>query len=175
MANTNELKTVVEPELIPGFCKKYLCEKLFFSKNELYNIFLEMEPDLVAYDGNKGILYIGEITVSGYNGQRGRDFHIGGARKFAECFSKFYLLKHMEENSQEISKRMGMLKPEYHFKTISCHLIVPEGSRFIKALGYRKKLLETGIMSLDEISLSEITKGTMLKILENATNEKTRG
>lgn len=171
MVNTNILKTVVEPELCQGFRNKYLCEKLIFSKNELNRIFLEMEPDLVAFDGNKGILYIGEITVSGYNGHRGRDFHIGAARKFAECFSKFYLLKHLEENSQEITKKIGMLKPEYNFKTISYHLIVPEGSRFIKALGYREKLLETGVMFLDEISLSEITKGLMLEILENAKNE----
>jgi hypothetical protein len=169
MADTKKLK-IVESELIRGFREKYQCDALSFTKNELNSMFL-MEPDLVAYDKNKGILYIGEVTVSGYNGHRGSDFHIGAARKFAECFSKFYLLNHMEENNQEISKRIGILKPACHFKKISCHLIVPEGSRFIKALGYRKKLLETGVMALDEVPLSKTAKGTMLEILKNAKNE----
>jgi hypothetical protein len=68
MTNTNLLKTEIEPELINGFNKKHQCKDLpISSKKELKQIFLEMEPDLVSYDVNKCILYIGEITVSGYN------------------------------------------------------------------------------------------------------------
>lgn len=172
MTNTNRLKTKIEPEIIDRFCKKYECNLLYFDpkinpKSKLKEIFLGMDPDLVAYNINKHILYIGEITASGYNGHRG-NFHIGAARKFAEIFSKFYLFK-MEEN--EIRKRIEMLKSEYVIESISCHLIVPEGSKFIKALGYRKKLIESGIMFLDEIPLSENVNKVMHEVLESARRE----
>jgi len=152
VANTNKLKKEVELEIINLFCKKYDCILLSFDpKSKIKEIFVGMHHDLVAYNNNKKILYIGEITASGYDGHRG-NFHVGAVRKFAEIFSKFYLCKFEEK---EISRKIKMLKPEYAFESISCHLIVPKGSKFIKALGYRQKLLETGIMLLDEISLSD--------------------
>lgn len=64
-----------------------------------------------------------------------------------------------------------MLKPESAFESISCHLIVPKGSKFVKALGYRQKLLETGIMSLDEISLSDNVDKIMHEVLDSARSE----
>ncbi|MDP3105184.1 MAG: hypothetical protein Q8M95_11325 [Candidatus Methanoperedens sp.] len=168
MANTNRLKKEVEPEIINLFCKENDCNLVSFNpKSKIKEIFLGMDPDLVAYDKNKKILYIGEITTSGYDGNRG-NFHIGAVRKFAEIFSKFYLCK-IEKN--EIFRRIEKLKPEYTFESISCHLIVPKGSKFIKALGYRKKLLETGIMSLDEISLSDKVEKIMHEVLDSSRSE----
>ncbi|MCZ7382364.1 MAG: hypothetical protein O8C64_12445 [Candidatus Methanoperedens sp.] len=164
-----KILTKVQHELEEGFLIKYNCVSI--PKNETNGIFLEMEPDLVAYDKNKGILYIGEITVSGCNGNNGKDRHIGGMKKFTECFSKFYLLK-LEENSREINKKIKALIPDFNIKTIECHLIVPAGCKFIKALGWwRERLLKTEIMLLDEIPLSKITQGEMEGTLQNARNE----
>lgn len=170
MANTNKLKTVIEPDLISGFYKKYQCSKLSLKKKDLNQVFLEMEPDLVAYDKKRSILYVGEITVSGYNGQRGKDYHVGAVKKLAESFSKFYLIK-LEENIQVITKKIKELIPNFSFEKISCHFIVPKGSRFIKALGYRKRLFETGIMLLDVIPLSKDSKEIMLTILHESKQE----
>lgn len=168
MANTNRLKKEIEPEIINLFCKKYDCNLLSFDpKSKIKEIFLGMDHDLIAYNKNKKILYIGEITASGYDGHRG-NFHTGGVKKFVEIFSKFYLCKFEEK---EISRKIKMLKPESAFESISCHLIVPKGSKFVKALGYRQKLLETGIMSLDEISLSDNVDKIMHEVLDSARSE----
>ena len=50
-------------------------------------------------------------------------------------------------------------------ESIKCFFIVPEGSRFISALGYRKRLFEKGIMDLETIELSIETHELMLKVL----------
>lgn len=72
MANTNRLKKEIEPEIINLFCKKYDCNLLSFDpKSKIKEIFLGMDHDLIAYNKNKKILYIGEITASGYDGHRG--------------------------------------------------------------------------------------------------------
>lgn len=170
MANTNELKSIIEPDIIDGFCRNYRCEKLSFARFELKQIFFKMEPDLVAYNKNKQTLYIGEITVSGYNGRRGKDYHVGAVKKLAESFSKYYLFT-MNNNRTVILERIKKVYPGYKIKKISCHFIVPEGSKFIKALGWRKQLLGTGIMRLDEISLSIKTKKVMLKVLDSSKKE----
>ncbi len=64
MANTNQLKYIIEPELKRNFCDKYGCELIALSNKELQHIFNDMEPDLVAIDKNSGTLHIGEITTS---------------------------------------------------------------------------------------------------------------
>ena len=171
MVNTNKLKTEIEPELTDYFCKKYECNNLnFTSPTKVKDIFLGMEPDLVAYDKNHGILYIGEITSSGFNGQRGRNFHVGAVKKVAESFSKFYLIL-LENNIRKIKEKLLIQHPECDFNKISCHFIVPKGSKFVKALGYREKLFETGIMRLDELPLSNKSEKIMREILEKAKKE----
>jgi hypothetical protein len=171
MTNTNKLKIEVEHELIESFCSQYECEKLNFApKNKLTRIFFGIEPDLVAYNKNNRKLYVGEITVSGYNGHRGKDFHVGAVRKFAESFSKFYILS---LGKNEIHKEIIKLYPYCDFEQISCYFIVPAGSKFMNALGYREKLLKTGIMEKAEISLSDNSKKIMLEVLECAKNEMT--
>lgn len=54
---------------------------------------------------------------------------------------------------------------------IICHFIVPEGARFIKALGYRAKLFETGIMKLDKIKLTDENEQLMIQVLMRAKQE----
>ena len=54
---------------------------------------------------------------------------------------------------------------------IKCHFIVPEGARFIKALGYKANLFKTGIMSLDTIKLSNDSEQLMIQILMRAKEE----
>jgi hypothetical protein len=110
----------------------------------------------------------GKLKNMGYNGQRGGNFHVGAVKKVAEAFSKFYLIK---QDKAIICNNVAKLYPDCKFDEISCHFIVPENSKFIKALGYREKLFKCGIMSLDIIPLSDKTKNTMLDILENAKKE----
>lgn len=171
MVNTDKLKTVIEPELTDCFCNKYGCHNLNFTPlTKVKDIFLGMEPDFVAYDNNQRILYIGEITTSGFNGQRGKNFHVGAVKKVAESFSKFYLIL-LENNIRKIKEKLLIQHPECDFNKISCHFIVPKGSKFIKSLRYREKLFETGIMRLDKLPLSDESEKIMRGILEKAKNE----
>lgn len=168
MANTNLLKTVVEPELIRLFAEKYKCRVLDLSRTQLKYVFSEMEPDLVAVD-NQGVnLYIGEITTSGYLGQRGGDFHIGAARKVTESFAKFYLYK---LDSKTIFERLSRYESGLQLTTISNHFIVPQGARFLRALGYRERFLTTENMQLDELILQPRVKNIMMEVLNNSKNE----
>jgi hypothetical protein len=70
MANTNELKTVAEPELLRLFCSKNKLTQLDFNRAQVKHIFNEMEPDLIAYSAQHKTLYVGEATTSGYLGQK---------------------------------------------------------------------------------------------------------
>lgn len=167
MANTNQLKYIVEPELKGLFCELNNSSLISLSNKQLQHIFNDMEPDLVAIN-SKGILHIGEITTSGFMGQKGKDFHIGAVKKIFEAFSKFHLL-HMDKAGvlQRLSKYHDLDKAQ----DIQCHFIVPEGARFIKALGYRAKLFDTGIMKLETIKLTDETEQLMIQILMNAKQE----
>ena len=69
MANTNRLKTEIEHEIIESFCIQYKCENLNLSPETRREVFLGIEPDLVTYNHNDRMIFLGEITVSGYNGQ----------------------------------------------------------------------------------------------------------
>ncbi len=132
--------------------------------------FLQYTPDFVAYDNRGEVLYIGEITVSGYLGRKGRNFHIGGVRKLAEVFTKFYLFN-IEDNRKMIIQRLKQVHENIHLKKVSCHLVIPEKSKFIKAIGYRNKLLETDIIKLDMLPLTARTEKTVTETLQNAKDE----
>lgn len=168
MANTNLLKTVVEKEIIASFCNKHKLQLIDLSKKKMHEIFDDMEPDLVGYHALDKSLYIGEITTSGYMGQRGRDFHIGAIKKVFEAFSKFHLF---HDDMDNIIKRITKTEVGIEIEAIKCFFIVPEGSRFINALGYRKRLFEKGYMSLERIELTEETKTLMIKVLTDSKNE----
>lgn len=168
MANTNQLKYIIEPEMKRIFCDTYCAETLSLSNKQLQCIFNDMEPDLVAVSYEKGILHIGEITTSGFMGQKGKDFHIGAVKKIFEAFSKFYLLR---LDKAGVLQRLRKYYDISIISDIQCHFIVPEGSRFIKALGYRAKLFDTGVMSLDTIKLDKEYELLMIQILMNAKDE----
>lgn len=166
VANTNLLKTVVEPEIIENFCNKHQLQIIKLSKQQIKEVFDDMEPDLIGYRDNT--LFIGEITTSGYMGQKGHDFHVGAVRKVFEAFCKFYLIHDDEEDIIiKLSKYMDKIKID----TIKCYFIVPKGSKFINALGYRKRLFEKGIMDLETIELTSETCKIMLTVLMESKNE----
>lgn len=169
VANTNLLKTVVEPEIIENFCSKHQLQIIKLTKNQMKDVFDDMEPDLIGYRDIDNTLFIGEITASGYMGQKGRDFHVGAVKKVFEAFCKFYLIHDDKDNIIiKLSKYMDKIKID----SIKCFFIVPKGSKFINALGYRKRLFEKGIMDLETIELSSETHELMLRVLMESKNEK---
>lgn len=168
MANTNDLRIVVEPHIKSLFIEKYQCNDLNLSAKDLKYIFEGLEPDLVACDKNKGLLYIGEITTSGYLGAKGRSFHHGTVKKVFEAFGKFYL---MQIDTENILKRFAELFPDIKLSNISCHFIMPAGAEALTALGYRKKLFEQGVMKLEELTLSKEVNILMCEILKKAAKE----
>ena len=54
---------------------------------------------------------------------------------------------------------------------IKCFFIVPKGSKFINALGYRNRLFEKGIMDLETIELTNETYEEMLRVLKDSKYE----
>lgn len=54
---------------------------------------------------------------------------------------------------------------------VDCHFIVPEGARFINALGYRSRLFDTGVMKLDKIKLDGKSEQLIMQILMKAKKE----
>lgn len=72
MANTNLLKTIVEPEIIESFCYTYKLKPLSLSFKEKHHVFFDMEPDLIGFQEDSKTLFLGEITTSGYNGHKGK-------------------------------------------------------------------------------------------------------
>lgn len=171
MANTNKLRSIVEPALAKEFETKYHCRLLRFSTKELKNIFLGMEPDLVAISDDGITLYIGEITTSGFLGRKGKDFHVGGVKKVFEAFSKFYLFS-LSDNNATILNRLKHYYPSLESKVVSYHFIVPRGSRFVKALGYREGLFRTGLMHLDLLPLSPNIQNIMEETLNISKDEQ---
>lgn len=168
MANTNQLKKIVENEIINTFCVKHKVRRIDISQKELRDIFFDMEPDLVGYHEQSKTLYIGEITTSGYFGANGKDYHVGAVKKIYEAFSRFYLLHDDKEILFSRIKQKGFCMEPNRLK---CFFIVPEGSRFINALGYRDRLFKKGYMDLEEIPLLKETYDVMKKVLLDSKNE----
>lgn len=127
-----------------------------------------MEPDLVGYHLKSKTLYLGEVTTSGYMGQRGKDFHVGAVKKVGEAFSKFYLF---HDDVHGIIEKLNKSSGDFEINALKCFFIVPEGSRFINSLGYRKKLFQKGYMELETIELTKETHAVMMKVLMDSKNE----
>lgn len=170
MANTNDLRNVVEPSLKAVFFERYQCERLEVSTRSLKYIFEGMEPDLLAIDREKGILYVGEITTSGYLGPRKGNFHHGTVKKVYEAFGKFYL---MQKDSDNVLNRFSEHYPELKASIMSCHFIMPAGAAALTALGYREKLFKQGVMTLDELPLPIEINSLMCELLKKASAEMT--
>lgn len=49
MANTNQLKYIIEPEMQRRFCEIYCCDLISLTNNQLKDIFNDMEPDFIFY------------------------------------------------------------------------------------------------------------------------------
>lgn len=168
MANTNELKNIIEPALSERFWKIKNARQVVPSlglRKELFG----MEFDGIGIHTEQRTLYFCEITVSGFLGHRGRDFHIGATRKLADAFARFSIINHAptKESLLQAAERDYGTNLEH----IRCHLVVPEGSRFIRALGYRTRLLEMGVMDLTEIDLPDSEMSILNRVLKAASAE----
>lgn len=128
-----------------------------------------MEPDGIGIDPASGTLFMCEVTASGYMGGKRGDFHDGAATKLAETFARFSLLTHpktREELLVAASKEHACLLTQ-----LRCHLIVPKGTRFIHALGYRTRFLELDVMELTQVELSSSEQQVMEAVLRAARGE----
>jgi hypothetical protein len=163
MANTNDLKNVIEPALLERFWLTSGVEPIVPTlglRRELFG----MEFDGIGIHRKKRALLFCETTLSGYLGHRGRDTQAGAVKKFADSFARFSIVVHQPVRHAllaAVTREYGI-----EFKEIKCHLVVPKGSRFIRALGYRTQLLQMDAMALVEIELP----ASGCKILEAVSN-----
>jgi len=164
MARTQTLKRLIEPELAAGFLEKHNAVEINPGR------LLGMEFDLVAYSAKEGILWACEMTASGFLGKGKRNFHVGASRKFCEGFAKFSILTLKQDEAKErISAVRG--NPAILNASLQCRFVVPVGSRFIQALGWRRQLVE-GIMRVHETELSQRSFEVMTQILLAAREEQ---
>ncbi len=168
MANTNLLKTVVEKEIIKMYCEKHVASQIELSIKMVKFIFDGTEPDLVAYRAADRTLHLGEITTSGFQGQKGKNFHIGAVKKVFEAFAKFTLWR---DDLDTILQRFRECGIDNEVENVVGSFIVPEGCKFIHALGYRNKLFNKGIMTLEVIPLKPETIEVMLEVHHSAKAE----
>ena len=146
MANSNTLREIVEPKIRETFLLKNQIKPI--SRKSL----LDTKPDVIGEKNNE--LYIGEITVSGYNGYKSGNFHIGATRKLADSFMKLFILKNKQVD----------IERELNKKFIKIHIcfIYPENSKFMNSLGYRNHIFDLGLekypIAIDASTEKEIQK-----------------
>ena len=87
MANTNELKNIIEPALLEGFWKILGAEPLVAAVTLRGDLF-GMKFDGIGIHREQRSLIFCETTASGFLGHLGKDFHIGATRKFADTFAQ---------------------------------------------------------------------------------------
>jgi hypothetical protein len=170
MANTNDLKNVIEPALLEGFWKAGKGQQgvpTTALRRELFG----MEFDGIGLLPQERALCFCEITVSGYHGHNGRDFHVGATKKFADAFARFSIVMYPSTKAALLKAASREFAAE--LESVHCHLVVPKGSRFIRALGYRTRLLEMGIMRLTEIQLHKEERELLERVLNAARDEMT--
>lgn len=168
MANTNDLKSKIEPAILHAFWRKIGATPIDRT-SALFDSFQGMKMDGAGFRPSDKCLVIAEATTSGYLGHGKNDFHTGAVRKLADSFSRFSILNY-PRNKRAIlasaSKATGM-----KLREVECHFVVPEGSRFLKALGYRDVLFQMDVMSLTEVRLSPHHRRTLERVLHEAQNE----
>lgn len=157
MANTQALRTLVEPEIKKKFLEDKNCKDLGIK------MLCNTQPDIVAIRGKT--LIIGEITVSGYKGYRGK-FHIGATRKLAESSIKLLILKHKKN---EIANKL-LNEYKIQITDIELHFVFPENSEFINALGWRENVFALGI-NKTPVRIDKETEVNILNVLNKAKNE----
>jgi len=168
MANTNELKNIIEPALSERFWKIKSAQQVVPSSGLRRELF-GMEFDGIGIHREQRALYFCEITVSGFLGHRGKDFHIGATRKLADAFARFSIVTHLptKDSLLQAAERDYGERLEH----VRCHLVVPKGCRFIRALGYRTRLLEMGVMELTEVELPDRELEILNRVLKAASAE----
>lgn len=157
MARTEVLKKVIQPELADSFLRMHNAVEI-----KLRRLF-GMEPDLIAYSAGEGVLWICEITVSGFLGKGKSNFHIGASRKFCEGFAKFYIVTLKADGAKE-HIASAVRNPRIADARLECRFIVPKDSRFIQALGWRGELDGT-VMRVEEVGLSDLSRKQMVDAL----------
>lgn len=158
MANTQLLLKIVEPALKKEFIKKY-------NVRELKNIksLLGTYPDFIGYKrNNEKILVLGEITVSGFYGHNGKNFHLGATRKLADSFLKLFILKN---KLAEIN-----IKFNTEYDDVEIYFIYPDKSLFMEALGYRESIFKLGFIKAP-VKIKKSTIMIIDEILQKAKNE----
>ena len=166
MARTEVLKTVLQPELAGSFLRKHNAVEIKLRR------LLGMELDLVAYSAVDGVLWICEITVSGFLGKGNSNFHVGASRKFCEGFAKFSIVTLKADEAKEHVSAV-VKNPRIANARLECRFVVPKDSRFIQALGWRGQLAGT-VMQVEEVGLSDSSREQMIEalLMSRAEQEK---
>jgi hypothetical protein len=164
MARTQALKLNIQSELAAGFLKAHDAVEIIPGR------LLGMDFDLAAYSMADRALWFCEMTTSGFLGKGNGNFHIGASRKFCEGFAKFSVLRF---NEREARKHLRTVTndPAILDAPIECRFVVPRGSRFIQALGWRGQLVGT-VMLIEEIALSDSSREAMIQVLLEARREQ---
>jgi hypothetical protein len=115
------------------------------------------------------ILYFGEVTTSGFLGSKKSNTHIGAQKKVEQAFSKFFIIR---SNYDDLKMKLMIYDNTLVIESIACYFIIPDGSKFISSIGYRKRLFSNEIMKLEQIFLSDTMKELMTKTLENCRKEQ---
>lgn len=170
MANTNRLKNEIEPALLDSFRKTKGITGIEPSKAVRQHLG-GMKFDGIGICEQNHELVFCEATTSGFLGGRDRDFHTGGVRKLADTFARFSIVMHRSVQKKLLAAAARDCgRP---LKRIKCYLVVPEGCRFVEAIGYRKKWLEMGVMELATVKLPPSKRVILLQALGDARSEMT--
>jgi hypothetical protein len=164
VARTHGLKTHIQAELAAGFLARHNAVEIASGR------LLGMDVDLVAYSASDRVLWACEMTTSGFLGKGGGNFHVGASRKFCEGYAKFSILLLKEQAAKEQIRTITG-DDSISGANVQCRFVVPAGSRFIQALGWRQQLIGT-VMQVEEVALLEGSQEAMIEILLVARRER---
>lgn len=164
MANTKVYKQI-EEHCLSRFLNDEGLTIIQMNSTNTRDLFGKMEPDILAYNSDKGWLCLGEFSASGYFGLDGKVRHIGGNRKLAESFLKLFLC-HMRE--KEILKYFS----NYNLKFIRYIFAVPKGALFLKGLTYQRDIFKRTFLELVELEMEASFKSILENSYKNARAEQ---
>jgi hypothetical protein len=130
-----------------------------------------MDYDLIAISESEGTLWFCEITTSGYFGGSKGPFHVGASRKICESHAKFAILRDNEAQARKVlTDRTGNSRLKNY--RLECGFVVPKGSLFITALGWRTQLITGAVMRQEPIELPQDIQQCMEEVLGDASKEQ---
>jgi hypothetical protein len=170
MADTAELKTVVELAVAQGFLNHHDAVRIL-TKPGWDNVHVRicgMDMDLIAYSKSQHAAWFCEVTASGSQGHRSkkhgtRDTHLGARKKLCEAMCRFRILQCNEE-------RVRKLLPEG--SRIRYAFLVPRGCRFIRKLGWLEQLPAVGDFFIEEVDLPEEVNEILARVLLGCSVER---